>query len=87
MSRFARISRPTKLKPRILVAHAQPTLGKSDWSINGKITPPSEPPAAAMPVALALLTRKKCPMLETAGVKIILVPMPPSTPKTIMKCQ
>ena len=49
--------------------------------------PPREPPAAAMPVALARLRLKKWPMEDTAGVKIREVPMPPRMPKTIMKCQ
>lgn len=75
------------MKPRIRVAHANPTLGKSDCSIRGKMMPPREPPAAARPVALPRLRRKKWPMALMEGVKIREVPVPPTMPITSMKCQ
>jgi hypothetical protein len=77
----------TLTKPMMRVAHAKPTEGKSFCSANGKITPPSEPPAAAMPVALPRFARKKWLAAANAGVKMRDVPKPPSTPKTRKKCQ
>ena len=87
MSRFATARSTRKTNPWILVAHAQPTFKKSDSSISGKMTPPMEPPVVAIPVALARLARKKCPMAATAGVTIRDVPAPPRMPKTIRNCQ
>lgn len=75
------------MKPWIRVAHSQPTLGKRFCSISGKIIPPKPPPVAATPVALPRRTRNQWEILETAGVKIRLVPVPPKAPKTKMKCQ
>ena len=48
----------------------------------GKAMPPTDPPAAAMPVALPRFSRKKCPTAEMAGVKMSDVPSPPRTPHT-----
>lgn len=75
------------MKPRIRSDHPQPTLGKSCCSISGKITPPREPPAAAMPVALARRALNQCPRAETAGVKMREVPTPPRIPNVSIKCQ
>jgi len=51
--------RKSKINPRILVAHAKPTVGKSFWSMRGKIMPPILPDVIAIPVAFPRLTRKK----------------------------
>ena len=75
------------MKPWMRVAHSHPTFGKRFCNISGKMTPPTAPPVAATPVALPRLTRNQWEMLETAGVNIKLVPMPPRTPKQSMKCQ
>lgn len=85
--RMATMQRMAKRKPRILVLHAQPTCGIRLCSISGKTMPPTEPPAAAIPVAKPLRRRKKCPMALTEGVNIKLVPLPARRPMTIMKCQ
>lgn len=74
-------------KPLILAAQPNPTLGKSLCKANGKMMPPSEPPAAAMPVASPRLSRKKWPTAESEGVRMSDAPMPPSTPKQRTKCQ
>jgi hypothetical protein len=50
------------------------------------MTPPSAPPHVAIPVALPLRRKNQCPTEETAGVNIMAVPKPPSTPKTSIKC-
>lgn len=87
MRRQAMMQQNTSMNAMIRVAHAKPTLGNNCCRANGKMTPPSEPPAAAMPVALPRFTRKKWLAAAKAGVKIRLEPMPPSTPNTRKKCQ
>lgn len=57
--RFASTSRKTRIKPKILVDQAKPTMGKSLCSIRGKMIPPMEPEVIATPVALPRLRRKK----------------------------
>lgn len=79
--------RKAVMKPRIRVAHANPTLGKRDWSMRGKMIPPREPPAAARPVALPRFAWKKWPIALILGVKMSEVPVPPMMPITSMKCQ
>ena len=44
--------------------------------MSGKITPPTEPPVQAMPVAVPRLVMKKWPMAVVAGVTMRDVPMP-----------
>ena len=80
------MSSARKTKPWIRVAQAQP-LGKRASSMSGKITPPTEPPVQAMPVAVPRLVMKKWPMAVVAGVTMRDVPMPPKRPKTMRKCQ
>jgi hypothetical protein len=67
-NRFAIPSRNRRMKPRMRVAQAKPTMGKSLCSIRGKIIPPIEPEVIAIPVAFPRLRRKKCPMEATHGV-------------------
>ena len=82
MRNCATTHRKTKMNPRIRVDQANPRRGNRRCSINGKMIPPTEPPVAASPVALPRFTRKKCPIAETAGVKMKDVPNPPRTPNT-----
>lgn len=58
-SKFAMMSRKTRMNPRIRVAQANPTSGKRRWSIRGNITPPMLPEVMAIPVALPRRVRKK----------------------------
>lgn len=69
------------------VDQAQPRRGRRASNINGKMTPPVAPPAAAIPVARARRLRKKWPTDETAGVKMSEVPTPHRNPIVRMKCQ
>lgn len=85
--RKATVQRTSITKPNIRVAQANPTLGNSSCSINGKTMPPTEPPSEPIPVALPRFTRKKCPIAEKPGVKMSETPRPPSRPNTSMKCQ
>lgn len=87
MRRQATMQQNTSMKAMMRVAHSKPTLGNNCCNASGKMTPPSDPPAAAMPVALPRFTRKKWLAAANAGVKIRLVPRPPRTPKTRKKCQ
>jgi hypothetical protein len=66
--RFARRSKKASMKPRMRVAHAKPTVGKSLCNISGKIMPPIEPEVMATPVAFPRLRRKKWPMEAIHGV-------------------
>ena len=66
--RFARMSKNRRMNPNMRVAHAKPTVGKSRWSINGKMIPPMDPEVMAIPVALARLRRKKWPIEAMHGV-------------------
>src|ERR1700761_7222602 len=59
-----------KRRARMRVDQAQPRRGRRASNINGKMTPPVAPPAAAIPVARARRLRKKWPTDETAGVKM-----------------
>jgi hypothetical protein len=56
---LATTNKKTRMNPRILVAHAKPTIDKSFCSMRGKMMPPREPLVIAMPVALPRLLRKK----------------------------
>lgn len=87
MRKQAPTQQKSVMKPMIRVAHGKPTFGSSFSKANGNITPPSDPPAAAIPVALPRFCRKKWLTAAKAGVKIKDVPRPPSTPKTRKKCQ
>ena len=87
MRRLAKITRIKNIKPWIRKAHAHPSCENSLWSMSGKMTPPTLPPAAAIPVALARFAMNQCPIADMAGVKTNEVPTPPSTLKTSMKCQ
>jgi len=87
VSRTAMVQQNMKTNPMIRVAQANPTRGKSCCNIRGKIIPPREPPAAAMPVAFPRFSRKKWPTAEIQGVKRRDVPTPPRRLKTRMKCQ
>lgn len=78
-SRLAIMRRNRSINPKIRVDHAKPTLGRSLWSMRGKIIPPKEPEVMAIPVALPRLTRKKWPMDAMHGVLIRQPPMPLST--------
>ena len=84
MRRLVGMKRPRNTKPRTRHVHANPTLGMRDCMTKGKMTPPTEPPAAAIPVALPRPLRKKCPIAETAGVKMREKAMPAITPQTSM---
>ena len=64
------MSKNRSINPRIRVAQANPTAGKSRWSISGKMMPPIDPEVMAIPVAFPLLRRKKWPMDAMHGVLI-----------------
>ena len=66
------------------VVQANPILGIRDCISSGKMIPPTEPPAAAIPVALPRPLRKKWPMADTAGVKMRENAIPAITPQTSM---
>ena len=85
--RMAARAKAAIMNPMIRVAHPNPILGISDWSIKGKTTPPIEPPIAAIPVAAPRLARKKWPIAEIDGVKMRDVPDPAIRPTTSMSCQ
>jgi hypothetical protein len=68
------------------VAQPQPLENRAS-SISGKMTPPTEPPVHAIPVAYPRLVMKKCPMAVVAGVTTSDVPTPPRMPNTMRKCQ
>jgi hypothetical protein len=74
--RFAVVRINRRMNPRIRVAHAKPTVGKSFWSMRGKIIPPIEPEVIAIPVALPRFTRKKWPTEATQGVTMRQPPIP-----------
>ena len=84
---FARTTQTRKIKPMTLVAHANPIFGNRACSMMGKTMPPTAPEVAAIPVAFPLVRKNQCPTAATEEVKTRLVPTPPSTPKTIIKCQ
>ena len=77
--RFASRSKKSRIKPKILVAQAKPTVGKSLCNVRGKMIPPMEPEVIAIPVAFPRLRRKKCPIEAMQGVLIRHPPMPFST--------
>ena len=87
MHRHMTMQQKTSMNPMVRDAQANPTDGNSCCKASGKITPPKEPPAAAMPVAFPRFSRKKWLIAANAGVKMSDVPKPPSTPKTRKKCQ
>lgn len=87
IKRHAATQQKISIKPMIRVAQAKPTDGKSRCNARGNMTPPSDPPAAAMPVALPRFSWKKWLTAAKAGVKIRDVPKPPSTPNTRKNCQ
>ncbi len=75
------------MNPRILVAQAKPTDGKSLCIINGNMIPPIDPDVMAIPVAFPRLAKKKWPILATQGVLMRQPPRPLRTLYTMMKCQ
>lgn len=78
--RLAMTSRKIRINPRILVAHAKPSMGKSLCSMSGKMIPPILPEVIAIPVALPRLTKKKCPIDAIHGVLMRAPPKPLRTP-------
>lgn len=86
-SRFMITSKTNRINPKILVAHANPTVGNSFWSINGNMIPPIEPAVIATPVAFPRLARNQCPIEAMQGVLMRQPPIPFRTLYTMMKCQ
>lgn len=70
------------MNPQIRIVHPKRSrgLGSISASMMGKMTPPREEPAMAIPIAAARFFWKYCPVAARAGAILIPMPIPPRSP-------